>query len=138
MNLYKLHGILQMIAFLILFPIGALIALFRDKVGSNWKLIHVSIQMIAIMTVLAAYIIIKIAQSKQKSKKYTDKDLINKIHIALGYAVGTFIILQLFWAFFGKSLVEWSTWYTIHMILSACIILGGIINIIIAYVMMNS
>ncbi len=136
MNLYKLHGLLQMIAFLILFPIGALIALFRDKVGSNWKVIHVTIQMIAIFTVLVAYIIIKIAQSKHKNKK--PKQVINKLHIATGYTVGVFIVLQLFWAFFGKSLVEWSTWYTIHMILSACIILGGIANILIAYIMMKS
>ena len=107
MNLYKLHGLLQMLAFLILFPIGALIALFRDKVGSNWKIFHVTIQMIAILTVVTAYIIIKIAQSKHKNKKQKPKQLINKIHIATGYTVGTFIILQLFWAFFGKSLVDW-------------------------------
>ena len=138
MNLYQLHGLLQMVAFLILFPIGALIALFRDKVGSNWKIFHVSVQLLAITTVVAAYIVIKYAKSKQKNNKQKPKQLINKIHIATGYTVGAFIILQLFWAFFGKSIVYWSTWYTIHMILSACIILGGISNIIIAYIMMKS
>lgn len=138
MNLYQLHGLLQMIAFLILFPIGAMIALFRDKVGSNWKLFHVGTQIIAICVVIAAYIVIKYAKSKQKNKKHNDKDLINKIHITIGYTIGILIAIQVAWAYLGKRIVDWSTWYTIHMILSACIIVGGIINIIVAYIMMKS
>lgn len=138
MNLYQLHGLLQMIAFLILFPIGAMIALFRDKVGSNWKLFHVGTQIIAICVVIAAYIVIKYAKSKQKNKKHNDKDLINKIHITIGYTIGILIAIQVAWAYLGKRIVDWSIWYTIHMILSACIIVGGIINIIVAYIMMKS
>ena len=140
MNLYQIHGLFQVIAFIILFPLGAAIAYFRNSIGSIWRPLHIGIQLLAIAFVFIAYAIVKYANSKKKSqsdKSYEEKS-INQIHKGLGYTVLVFIVLQLIWAFFGKLIVPWMTWYYIHMTLSALIILSGITNIIIAGIMIKS
>lgn len=135
MNLYQIHGLFQVIAFIILFPLGAAIAYFRNSIGSIWRPLHIGIQLLAIAFVFIAYAIVKYANSKKKS---SEKKSINQIHKGLGYTVLVFIVLQLIWAFFGKWIVPWMTWYYIHMTLSALIIISGITNIIVAGIMMKS
>jgi cytochrome b561 len=135
MNLYQIHGIFQVIAFLILFPLGAAIAYFRNNIGPIWRPLHIGIQLLAITFVFIAYGIVKYANSK---KKQTKEKSINQLHKGLGYTVLILIILQLIWAFFGKLIVPWMTWYYIHITLSALIIVSGITNIIIAGIMMKS
>ena len=135
MNLYQIHGLFQVIAFIILFPLGAAIAYFRNRIGPLWRPLHIGIQLLAIAFVFIAYAIVKYANSKKKS---SEKKSINQIHKGLGYTVLVFIVLQLIWAFFGKWIVPWMTWYYIHMTLSALIIISGITNIIVAGIMMKS
>jgi hypothetical protein len=133
MNLYYLHGLLQTIAFFVLFPLGALIAYFREHVGSNWKVFHVSIQLLATLLVFSAVIIVI---SIKKGNKQ-DKPIINKVHTKLGPLIVLVIIIQLVWAFLGRKLVDWTTWYNTHMILSGLIITGGITNVILGMKMMS-
>ena len=135
MNLYQIHGIFQVVAFLILFPLGAAIAYFRNSIGPIWRPLHIGIQLLAVTVVFIAYGIVKYANSK---KKPHESKPINKLHKGLGYTVITLIILQLLWAFFGKLIVPWMAWYYIHMTLSGLIIISGITNIIIAAIMMKS
>lgn len=124
MNLYQVHGLLQTIAFLVLFPLGALIAYFRNSIGPGWKMFHVGIQLTATLFVFTAVTIV----ASIKRDKSTEK--INKNHRILGRIVVITIVLQLLWAFFGRNVVNWDTWLTIHMLLSATIIIGGITNIV--------
>jgi peptidoglycan biosynthesis protein MviN/MurJ (putative lipid II flippase) len=130
MNLYQIHGLLQFIAFCILYPLGAGIALFRDKIGIHWKTYHVLIQIIATMIVFIAIATIIYASKTQKKEKEEKKSFLVKLHTTLGPIVILVIVIQLFWAFFGKHFVSWDTWYTTHMMLSGCIILGGITNVL--------
>ena len=135
MSPFQIHGIIQLLVFLILFPIGATVALLRDKIGPSWRRIHVSIQLTAVMLYLIAVSIALYANHQRKVDK--PRSFINQLHRWLGRTVGTLILLQVIWAFFGRQWVMWDTWYTIHMTLSASIILGGITNIMIAFIMMK-
>jgi len=136
MSPFQIHGIIQLLVFLILFPIGATIAFLRDKIGPSWRRIHVSIQLTAVTLYLIAVSIAFYANHQRKVDK--PRSFINQLHRWLGRTVGTLILLQVIWAFFGRQWVMWDTWYTIHMTLSASIILGGITNIIIAFIMMKT
>ena len=84
-NLFAIHGILQILTFVILFPLGALIALFREQVGKNWFILHISIQILASLTVFIALIIINIAiknketlNKEAEDKEAEDKEALNK------------------------------------------------------------
>lgn len=134
MSPFQIHGLIQSLVFLILFPIGAMVALLRDKIGPSWRRIHVSIQLTGVALYLTAVSIAFYANQKRKATMQ-EKPLINQLHIWIGRTVGTLILLQVIWAFFGRSWVMWDTWYVVHMTLSALIILGGITNIIIAVTM---
>ena len=133
MNLYNLHGLLQTIAFFVLYPLGALIAYFREHVGSNWKIFHLSIQLLATLLVFIAVIIVI---SIKKGNKQ-DKPIINKVHTKLGPLVVLLIIIQLVWAFLGRKLVDWTTWYYTHITLSGLIIIGGVTNVFLGIKMMS-
>ena len=141
MNLYQIHGLLQFSVFVILFPLGALIALFRNYVGENWKLFHVGIQLTAV-----TLFIIAVSMAIYMGRKYpktTDNDKkvvtspIRKLHKLLGRIIGIVILFQLVWAYKGRNYVNWTLWYYIHMALSASIILLGWTNITLAFRMKN-
>lgn len=137
MTPYQIHGLIQLLVFLILFPTGATIALLRDKIGPSWRRIHVTIQLTGVALYLTA-VSIAFYANQQRNVSTQDKPFINQLHIWVGRTVGTLILLQVIWAFFGRSWVIWDTWYAIHMTLSALIILGGLTNIIIAVTMMKN
>ena len=137
MTPYQIHGLIQLLVFLILFPTGATIALLRDKIGPSWRRIHVTIQLTGVALYLTAVSIAFYANQK-RNVLTQDKPFINQLHIWVGRTVGTLILLQVIWAFFGRSWVMWDTWYAIHMTLSALIILGGLTNITIAFIMMKN
>lgn len=140
MNFYELHGLLQMLAFFILFPIGAAIAFFRDRVGPSWKQYHVAFQLTATFVVFLAVSSVLYAKSQDKEKQthtntQTQENKIRRAHKILGPIVVSVIVIQLFWAYQGRKLVEWNTWYITHMAFSAFIILGGITNVILGMLM---
>lgn len=132
MTPYQIHGLIQLLVFLILFPTGATIALLRDKIGPSWRRIHVTIQLTAVLLFITAISIAYYLGFNRIPEKDT---LIQKIHRTLGRIIAGIIVLQVIWAFFGRSWVMWDTWYAIHMTLSALIILGGLTNITIAVIM---
>jgi hypothetical protein len=135
MTPFQIHGVIQLLVFLILFPTGAIVALLRDKIGPSWRRIHVGIQLTAVVLYLIAVSIAFYANQQRKVDK--PRPFINHLHRWVGRTVGTLILLQVIWAFFGRQWVMWDTWYTIHMTLSASIILGGLTNIMIAFIMMK-
>jgi hypothetical protein len=137
-SLYQIHGLIQMIVFLFLFPLGATIALFRKSVGPNWRKMHVTVQLTAITLFFIAISLAFYAgniQNKNKEKK--EEKQINKVHKALGRIIFILIVSQLIWAYQGRKLVNWMTWYYIHMTLSALIIISGVTNVLIAWKMIS-
>lgn len=125
---YQIHGLLQSLVFLILYPLGALIALLRNYIGPSWKIYHVSIQLTASFLFFIAIGIIAYT-TYEKPKK---ESKIRTIHRWNGRLIATLIVFQLFWAYQGRNYVEWTAWYWIHMSLSASIILLGWTNIYLA------
>jgi cytochrome b561 len=137
MSPYQIHGLLQSIVFLVLFPLGASIALFRRIIGSRWRVMHVSIQLTAItLFMIAISIAYYMGNIKNKNTKKHDRQ-INKLHRYMGRFIFVVIVLQLFWAYQGRKIVSWKVWYYIHMLLSSIIIFSGITNIFIARKMMS-
>lgn len=123
----SIHGTLQQLAFFVLFPIGAVIAIARHHIGDGWLKYHVFFQLFATITVLMA-----VALQFVKRRKRDTKDPKMLSHIALGSAVTLLLILQVMWAFFGRHLTDWMTWYRIHIALATIIFVGGVTNILIA------
>lgn len=143
MNFYKVHGVLQMTAFFLLFPLGAAIALFREKIGPSWKQYHIIIQLTATFIVFLAISSVLYAKSLEKQiNNQTETKIetktenkIRKTHKILGPLVVSVIIIQILWAYQGRNLVEWNTWYITHMTFSVFIIFGGITNVIFGMLM---
>lgn len=136
-SLYVFHGILQAISFCFLYPIGATVAIFRDRVGECWKPIHIGFQLMASFLVFVAILLATVADRRKKAetKKATK---LRKVHQLIGKTVVSLIILQILWAFFGRRIVsDWFVWYYIHVALSSLIITLGITNVLIAWRMLR-
>ena len=149
MNLFILHGILQSIAFIVLFPLGALVAYFRENIVAIWFPIHVSLQMMGLLVVLIALYVMYVAkkttslpkkeqaaekQEEKQAEKQAEKEegkvsTSRELHRFIGPLVVFALFIQFFWAFYGRKIVEWTTWYRIHMMLATIVILGGFTNI---------
>ena len=135
MTVFQVHGLLQVLAFAVLFPVGALVALFRQNIGDRWRKIHVTIQLIAVACVFVAVTIVHLGAS---SHPKTDTSLV-KYHRIIGPTVVFLICLQLLWAVYGKHAVDdWNTWLRIHMINSVCIISLGLVNMYIGWKMQKT
>lgn len=145
MNLSHLHGNLQRLAFLVLFPIGGAIAMFRHKIGPGWLRYHVFFQVTATLVVFFAAGIQVYKWSQKKKIEYTEggeegaepvKRAIPPMlmaHIVLGSMVGILLIIQLLWAFFARRYIAWHVWYYIHVTLAVFILAGGLGNLFIGY-----
>ncbi len=140
MNLYQIHGILQLLAFLVLFPIGVVIALMRNTIGPKWLIYHIFFQISAALCVFIASALVIIAEKgKKESHDHEDnKPLARLLHVWNGRIVVTLIFLQLLWAFFGKFFVPLSLWYMTHITFAILILLGGFAQVILAYLMYSS
>ncbi len=130
-SLYAIHGILQMIVFFGLYPMGALVAILRGFIGPSWRSIHVTMQLLGTMLLLVAVGLIAYAMKRDKVE---EKELSRRmrVHIWLGRMVLALVLTQILWAYFGRGLVDWTTWYYTHMTLSALVLIGGWTNIFIA------
>lgn len=129
MSPYQIHGLLQSIVFFILYPLGALIAVFRNQIGPSWRPYHVGIQLTASTLFFIAIGMVAYA-SYGKPKKESSQ--IRTLHRWNGRLIALLIVTQLFWAYQGRNYVEWMTWYYIHISLSASILLLGWTNIYLA------
>lgn len=129
MSLSKIHGILQMVAFLILFPIGGIIAIFRNQIGGQWLKYHIFFQILASILVFTA---VGIQLYNRKNHMQNHSHISPKFyHVLIGITIVLLLIFQIFWAFLGRRVVSWTIWYYIHVTLAALIIIGGITNILV-------
>lgn len=132
MKLYTIHGVLQVIAFLILYPLGfAMVLLQRYRM-------HAIIQVTASLIVLAAVVLAVLASSlggKQEAPTPADREAANtrSAHRMLGGMVAFLIVLQLVWALGMHGRVSWSAWYPVHVTLALGVVLGGWLNLYLAY-----
>lgn len=128
MDLFHIHGLLQILIFTILYPIGALTALARNRIGLSWRKYHVAIQLVATILLFISVTIMHIALRRKKEPP-TDS---LKHHILIGRIVVATVLIQLAWAFLGRRFVSWNMWYSIHVLLSTIILLFGWYNIYVA------
>lgn len=129
MNLYLLHGILNSFVFLVLFPIGALIAVFRNRLGPNWLKYHILFQIsgVVLLMVSGSIILYAHAHSAKDGKPDDDNKPEHKTsrHAIFGIAVFALVAAQIMWAYFGKKIVDWSVWLNIHTVLASVLLLVG-------------
>jgi hypothetical protein len=130
MERYVLHGIFMLLAFLVVFPLGALVAVFRHSIGPGWKTVHVALQLFGAGLVFIAAGLMAWRPNKKESSKP-----VPTFHRALGKTVVVLIVVQLLWAFMGRRLVDWTVWLWIHGLLSAAILITGWTNVYLAYQM---
>ena len=68
MNAYIIHGALQVLAYAILLPLGMLVAIFRDWIGSSWLLLHSVFQFSGALASFGALAAIGLAHGNEKTK----------------------------------------------------------------------
>ncbi len=132
-----LHGNLQRIAFLVLFPIGGAIALMRHKIGDGWLKYHVFFQLTATLVVFTA-IGVQLVKWKRKRKENTPKQPMSPIlmtHIVIGSIVSFLLVSQILWAYIGRKIAPWDVWYYTHMTMAVLIVGGGIANLVVGTVL---
>lgn len=133
-SLYQIHGLMQFIAFGILFPLGAIVALLRYRIGEGWYKVHVGIQLLATSFVVVALALVHIAKAKSTEKPKLDPKYL-RYHKIVGPLVVALLALQICWAFFGRKLIEGKPWLYIHIILAIALISLGWFNIYIGRTM---
>ena len=133
MSIYTIHKSLQALAFLVLFPLGALTALLRQRIGPSWLMWHIGFQLTASIAVFSAVaIVVFLKPSKQKEEEH-EENKFNKLHKIIGPLVTLLIVMQLAWAFGGKGIVSLNTWYVLHVVFAILIVGLGWTNLYIGY-----
>lgn len=138
MSLYKIHGLLQLLAFLVLFPIGGLIALLRNSIGPKWLIYHIFFQVTAAFCVFVGAALAAYAGKKKRENTKDKHPFVNTLHIWIGRIIVTLLFLQLLWAFIARHFVSPAIWYLAHVTMATFIILGGFTQIFLAYLMYSS
>lgn len=129
-SLPKLHGLMLATSFLLLFPLGAAIAMFRHHLGSWWFIAHIAVQSVATILVLVAGIIIVVYRyKKSKTQKEDRPSIVKQTHRMLGTVLITLLVLQWVWAIMLRNKFDWSVWYNVHITLAALIICIGFIQV---------
>jgi hypothetical protein len=123
MSVYRIHGILQAIAFLFLFPLGALIAVARFHLGPWWLKAHVTVQFLATLLVAVAVSLVWTPKRAPHTPHtpHTPSPIVRKHH-AIGKALLILIALQWIWALVGRRWIPWNAWLAVHAILATCIL----------------
>ena len=137
-TLYTLHALLQAKAFLILFPIGILIALFKRFIGPSWFILHIVFQSLGVFCVFAAIALMAYAQylknkTKEPNSKTPDDNKPIPAHVIIGIIIVCLIVLQLIWAIFFRHIIEREIWKLIHIIFAILILTLGWTNLYLGY-----
>ena len=140
-SLYLLHGILQIVAFLILFPIGILIAIFKNYIGAYWFISHILFQSFGIICVFTAVLVMIYAKSLQNIKDTNPTPTTNtntttnmhtqnspSLHAIIGFIIIALIIIQVIWAVFVRKIINHDLWAKIHLVLAILIIDSEILS----------
>ena len=120
------HGLLQIFAFVIVFPAGILVAIFRDALGPTWIRWHLVLQLIGTIMVTTAIVLIKI-----KRKNHSHDSIEGKgsgamdMHRYIGPVVFVALVLQWIWALYMRGKIDWIWWFRVHVVLAGIILLGG-------------
>jgi hypothetical protein len=135
-DLFQVHGTLQVLAFAVLFPIGILVALFRNYIGVHWFVLHVCIQLAASATAILALVVVMVAvhqrdsnKDKDKTKHVVVKSTKTSLHVIVGYSVFALIVFQVIWAMALRNVIPRYIWYIVHMAIAVGIIVGGWTNL---------
>ena len=148
-TLYTIHALLQVIAFLVLFPLGIIIALTKNYIGPSWFILHIIFQSLGVFCVFAAIAFMAYAQylkNKNKTNTTTKEPNSNTpdtnqqlpAHVIIGIIIVCLIILQLIWAVFLRHTINRDIWVLIHIILAVLILSLGWTNLYLGYKLYNS
>jgi len=137
-TLYTLHALLQGTAFLILFPIGILIALFKTFIGPSWFILHILFQSLGVFCVFTAIALMAYAHYLKHKTKEPNSKTPNEIkamptHVIIGIIIVCLIVLQLIWAIFFRHVIEREIWKFIHLIFAILILILGWTNLYLGY-----
>jgi hypothetical protein len=132
-NLYAIHGVLQVIAFAVLFPLGVLVAVFREWIGSSWFVAHVALQSAATLTLIAALACAGVAENANKNK-HDHNDHNTSLHVIVGYCVVGLVAFQIVWAVFLRQVVPRPIWLAVHSVLAIGILGTGWTNLYLGYI----
>lgn len=137
-TLYTVHALLQAKAFLVLFPIGIIIALCKTFIGPSWFMLHIIFQSLGVFCVFAAIAFMAYAQYlKNKTKEPNSKtpEISKPIptHVIVGIIIVCLIIAQLIWAVFLRHVINREIWVLIHIILAILILGLGWTNLYLGY-----
>lgn len=112
MNLYQIHGIINSTVFLLLLPIGIIIAALRNYIGPEWLKWHVFFQLTSVILLIISGSLVFYANRNHKKQKEISKN--RKLHKIIGPTILSLLFLQIFWAYYGKYLVSYNIWLMIH------------------------
>lgn len=128
-SLLGVHAILQSTAFLIVFPLGAIVALYRDRIGASWFRYHVALQTLGTLLVVVA---VSLAIAYRVTDKHDHKEepsRTKKRHRTNGYVVVSVLAAQWLWAVFMRGLIPWGIWLNAHMLLAVLLVSLGFYQI---------
>ena len=131
-TLYTLHALLQGTSFLILFPIGIIIALIKSYIGPNWFILHIIFQSLGVFCIFTAITLMAYAQYLKTQKPNYKKPAKNtplSSHVIIGITIVSLIVLQLIWAIFLRHVIDREIWKLIHIIFAILILTFGWINL---------
>lgn len=115
---------MQAAAFLVFFPIGNAVAVFRSYLGPWWLKVHLISQFVATFLVLGSVTLIA-SKGEHFTSENKEKEKYNKAHHILGPIVVSLIVLQWIWALLVRGHVAWDTWFKVHMALAILVMTSG-------------
>ncbi|GBG27276.1 Cytochrome b561 and DOMON domain-containing protein At3g61750 [Hondaea fermentalgiana] len=122
--MYLAHGIMMILAFGFLFPLGTLPSALRHKLAPEprWFHFHRAAQTLALLMALAAFAIAIYFVDEFSGEHFTNT------HERLGLAVIIVTCLQPFFALFLRKGKSRSLWRISHYLFALFIFVGGIVN----------
>lgn len=135
LSFIEIHAGLQLLAFMLFFPLGSIIALYRERIGYQWFRLHVIFQSLGTLCVALA-VSFAIAHHRRENSVETESR-IKRLHKANGYLIVSVLVFQWVWAVFARLYVPWNLWLNIHMILAAALIILAIGQITLGGIMFS-
>lgn len=137
-TIIQAHAALQLIAFLVFFPIGSMFALYRERIGSSWFMYHVLFQSLGTMSVIIA-VALAVAHSRgESSTKRVTESRWKRLHRANGYLLVSVLAFQWLWAVVVRRYIEWNIWLNVHMVLATLLFILAFIQITLGMILFSS
>lgn len=129
-QLYNVHRIIMLIAFLILLPIGIGYAIYKRNWSDNWYTIHKSIMgTVVFLSVIGIFISLytKDSEGNKNMNKYSTR------HGTVGIVLVCFLLFQLYWAVVVRREIERPQWLLGHRINAIVIVTLVLYNVYLGY-----